>query len=726
MLIPGKPSRAIIAVAAAGALLVAAPVAEARVTHITISSTTSAFNARVFGDVGAYEQVRGTAAGELDPLDPRNAVITDINLAPRNANGKVAYTATFTLRKPVDMSRASGTMVYEVNNRGNHILEAAGFFNIGVSASNPAGDGFLYNTGNVYLWSGWQGDLVFNPAAATESVEVPVARNPDGSSVTGPTFARFVAVAGNVNTQSLPGRAPASLDTTKAKLISIAHENNVGVRTGVVEISSSDWAFANCATTPFPGTPSSTQICLRNGFDPNLAYELVYTAKDPLVLGVGMAAMRDVVSFFRHASAADGNPVGGAIEWVIGYGISQSGRYTKNFLLLGFNEDEDGRIVWDGADPNIGGAMGQFNIRFAQPGNIANIFEPGAEGPLWWADYNDKARGRGVTGLLQRCRASHTCPKIFEDFGGPEMWYGRGGVGTAGTRGNEDLPLPGNVRRYYYTGTSHGGGAGGFSVAQPALPGLMLAANPNPETETRRALFLNLIDWVTKGKKPPRSQYPRVSDGTLVPSNAKALGWPKIPGAPTPDNVINVLMDYDYGPDFRYNDQSGVMTRVVPPIKQIIPTPAAKVDEDGNEIAGVRSVLLQAPLGTYTSWNPVASGPLKGNEGNLAAGYIPFAMTKAARMASGDPRRSIEERYGSQEGYDCVVRHAAGQQVRKRFLLQEDADRLIAQAAASNVLPSDPNNRTAKRVCEDLAQDDDHHHDDGDDDDDDDDHHGKH
>src|SRR5438552_9688842 len=454
------------------------------------------------------------------------------------------------------MSRASGTMLYEVNNRGNHIFEAAGFFNVGVSASNPAGDGFLYNTGNVYLWSGWQGDLVFNPAAATESVDVPVARNPDGSSVTGPTFARFVAVAGNVNTQSLPGRGrtPASLDTTKAKLISIAHENNVGVRTGVVEISSSDWAFANCAATPFPGTPSSTQICLRNGFDPNLAYELVYTAKDPLVLGVGMAAMRDVNAFFRHAGAADENPIAGRINWTIGYGISQSGRYTKTFILLGFNEAEDGRIVWDGAESNMPGAMGQFNIRFAQPGNIANIFEPGAEAPLWWAHYNDKARGRGVSGILDRCRATRTCPEIFEDFGGPEVWYGRGGVAIAG--------------------------AGGFSVAQPALAGLMLAANPNPETETRRALLLNLIDWVTKGKKPPKSQYPRVSDGTLVPSNAKALGWPKIPGAPTPDNVINVLMDYDYGPDFRYSDESGVMTKVVPSIKQVIPTPAARVDED--------------------------------------------------------------------------------------------------------------------------------------------------
>jgi hypothetical protein len=188
------------------AALFAAPVTEARVTKITIISTTPAFGGRAFGDVGAYEQVGGTASGELDPSDPLNAVITDINLAPLNANGKVAYTTTFTLRKPVDMSRASGAMVYEVNNRGNHIFEGNGFFNVGVSASNPAGDGFLYKTGNVYLWSGWQGDLVFNPAAATESIVVPVARNPDGTSVTGPTFARFVTVAGNVNTQPLPGR----------------------------------------------------------------------------------------------------------------------------------------------------------------------------------------------------------------------------------------------------------------------------------------------------------------------------------------------------------------------------------------------------------------------------------------------------------------------------------------------------------------------------------------
>jgi len=712
------PKKLVVAVAVLGALLAAPLASDARVTKITAQPRTLPFGGREFGDVGAYEQIRGTATGELDPLDPRNAVITDINLAPRNANGKVAYTATFTLLKPVDMSKSSGVLVYGVSNRGGRAL---GFGNIGVTTANPAGDGFDQKPGHVYLASGWQGDLPFNNGtAAAETVDVPVL-----TGVTGPTFARFVTVTGNVNTQPLPGagRTPASFDTTKAKLISIAHENNVGVRTGIVEIPSNEWAFATCtAATPFPGTPSSGSICLKNGFNPNLAYELVYTAKDPLVLGVGMAAMRDVVSFFRHASAADGNPIGGSINWAIGYGRSQSGRYQKTFILLGFNEDEDGRIVWDGAHPIIAGALGQFNIRFAQPGNIANIFEPGAEAPLWWAHYNDKARGRGVTGLLQRCRASHTCPKIFDDFGGAEMWYGRGGVGIAGTRGSDDIHLPHNVRRYYNASTAHGGGGGGFAVTQPALEGLVLAANPNPQVETRRALIVALTDWVTKGKKPPRSQYPRVSDGTLVPSNAKALAWPKIPGAPTPDNVMNVLMDYDYGPDFRYNDESGVMSNVMPPVKQIIPTPAAKVDEDGNEIAGVKSVLLQAPLGTYTSWNPVASGPLKGNEGNLAAGYIPFSVTKAARLASGDPRRSVQERYGSQEGYNCLVTRIARQEVRKRFLLQEDADRLIAQAAAASpvFLPSDPNNRTARELCEKLDRDDDHHDHDGDDNDDDD------
>jgi Alpha/beta hydrolase domain len=446
----------------------------------------------------------------------------------------------------------------------------------------------------------------------------------------------------------------------------------------------------------------------------------VYVAKDPLVLGIGMAANRDLFSWLRYGTLDDSgnrNPIAGKMQWGIGYGISQSGRYLKTFILDGFNEDEEGRIVYDGAHPIIAGSMGQFNVRFAQPGNIALIFEAGAEGPIWWGEYNDRARGRGVTSLLQRCKKTHTCPKVVDDFGGPEMWYTRGGVGIIGTdgiHGHDEIELPHNVRRYYNAGTTHGGGGGGFARVQPAQNNLLLASNPNPETETRRALIVARDAWVMKGVKPPKSSYPSPKDGTLVEATARAMHWPTIPGAPTPDDVINPVLDYDWGASFRYNDQAGIETNVVPRIKQAIPTPGSKVDEDGNELGGVKSVLLQAPLGTYTAWNPVASGPLKGNEGNLAAGYIPFAQTRAERLAAGDPRLSVEERYGSQEGYNCVVSRAAERNVHDRYLLPGDATRLIAQAAASNVLPSDPNNATAKRLCNARP---DPRHDDNDDDD---------
>ena len=291
--------------------------AQARVTQIVITErTTPIFNGQSFGAVGQYERIRGTATGEVDPIDRRNAVITDIQFAPRNARGNVEYSATFTIVKPVDMSKASGVMTYDVVNRSNHVLPA--FLNIG----GDPGDGFFYNQGDVFLWSGWQGDILAEmlpPGSPSESVRVPVAKNPDGSSITGQLLSQFAYLPAGTTTQQLgrsssygdvgsiggAGRTPVTLDTTQATLISMTAESQTGVRSGVVNIPSTDWAFADCRTVPFPGTRDSTRICLKNGFDPNLLYDLTYTAKDPLVLGVGMAAMRDVVSFFRYAARDD-------------------------------------------------------------------------------------------------------------------------------------------------------------------------------------------------------------------------------------------------------------------------------------------------------------------------------------------------------------------------------------------------------------------------------------
>ncbi len=664
--------------------------ADAQVTTITIKSRVPFAGGQAFGTVGPYEEITGLAVGEIDPRDPRNAVITDIDLAPRLPDGKVAYRTTFTLRKPLDMTKGTGVVFYNVVNRGRH--QGPEIFQY----DGDPGDGFLYRLGQTVLWSGWQGDLPISGGDG-ERIDVPVAKNPDGSPVTGRVVERFINVAGNMNTQALAGagRMPLTLDTTSAKLISATSETQAGVKGGVREIATTDFAFADCRTVPFPGTPDPSRICVKSGFDPALLYELVYTAKDPYVLGVGMAAMRDVVSFFRYEAkdtAGTPNPIFGQVHHVIGMGNSQAGRFAKAFINLGFNEDVRGRIVWDGLNPRIAGMLGSFNTRFAQPGDIAELYYPGGEGPLWWADYKDDVRGLPAWGILHRCTASKTCPKITETYGGPEFWYSRGTVGIAGTTGKQDLPLPDNVRRYYHAGTTHGGGMGGFRLGTPSTNPNSLANNPNPERDIDRALYVALVDWVVKGTLPPPSVYPRVSNGTLVPATSAAMGWPNIPNTPKPDGVVNSVLDYDYGPAYRYNDSSGVMTNVPPTIKRVIPTLVSKVDADGNDVAGLKSVLFRVPLGTYTGWNPIATGVLKGRERSLAGGYIPFAKTKAERLASGDPRLSIEERYPNLWAYYSQAAAAAADLVKQRLLLPDDAVRLLKQVLtdmeASKLLPN--------------------------------------
>jgi hypothetical protein len=674
---------------------IAASDVDARVTKITITKVTSPlFNGQSFGTVGTYEEIKGIAQGEIDPNDRHNTMITDLPLAPKNANGKVEYRTTFTIVKPVDMSKGQPVMLYNVPNRGNHSLPNAFLF------GNDPGDGFIYKLGHTMVWSGWQGDQPISTVntATQEGIDVPVAKLPNGQPLTSLTYQRFAngcrdcvaipqpsgtppARATTLQISGL-GRTAGTLDTTKATLISATSETQSGVRGGVVTIPSTDWAWADCRTVPFPGTPDDNRVCLKNGFDPNLLYQLVYTAKDPFILGVGMAAMRDVISFLRYQAKDDAgtaNPLAGQIRWVIGSGHSQSGRFQKNYVNLGFNEDENGKIIWDGMWPERAGQAGSFNVRFSQPGNIADLYEPGAEQPTWWVDWPDTARGRPAWGILHRCTQTNTCPLVAETYGGPEVWYSRGSTGISGTDAKQDIPLPPNVRRYYFAGTTHGGGGGGFKLEQPPRAGAVLASNPNPNTEFFRAIYVGLTEWVTKGREPPASAFPTIAAGTLVPANDTSLGYQKIPGLPSTNAVMNSMLDYDYGPQFNYLDGSGVITNVPPPVKQVIPTLAVKVDSDGNEIAGLRSVLQRMPLGTYTGWNPISSGIFKGQEQNLAGGYLPFAKTKAERIANGDPRPSIEERYPNLWGYFYDAMQVANTLVQQRYLLPEDAQRQINQ-----------------------------------------------
>ena len=647
-------------------VLAAASAASAEVVRLTVEKRQPLANAKQ-----PYEKLTGRFFGELDPKLPQNAVITDIDLAPRNARGMVEYSATFTVLKPADMSGATGVLVYQVPNRGRANIEGGNYF-----ADFRA-------AGHVLVASGWQADIA--TGAGVETMAAPIARNRDGSSLTGPAMARFYDAPAGATTQPIiRGRVtgtatPASLDTTKATLTRRTSEE--GAR---VPIAANAWAFADCAQTPFPGKPDPEKVCLEDGFDPASLYELTYVAKDPPVHGVGFAATRDLIAFLRRHDAD--HPLGASVRYAIAQGTSQSGNYLRSFLHLGFNQDERKRRVFDGMNANIAARQLAMNIRFAAPSGAAEMYEPGSEGMLWWEDYTDVARGRRTGGLLARCRTTDTCPRIVETFGSAEFYSLRLSPNLVGTRADKDIPLPGNVRRYYMPSTRHGGGQGGFAHEIQVDACCMLATNPNPSNDTNRALLNALVDWVVKDKEPPPSRYPTLVRGDLVSPGHASTGFPAIPGQPLPDGVFVPLYDYDFGPAFKYDDVSGVMAAQPPAVRQVLPQLVPKVDADGNEIAGVRSVLLEVPLGTYTGWNPLARGFFKGQIQSLGGGYIPFAKTKAQRLASGDPRLSLEERYGTHEAYVAKVRAAAKRQVAERVLLQEDADRLVDQAEKSAVL----------------------------------------
>ena len=427
------------------------------------------------------------------------------------------------------------------------------------------------------------------------------------------------------------------------------------------------------------------------------------------MLGIGFAAWRDVGVFFKHAAADDAgtpNPLAGVVQHSIGRGVSQSGNYLRGWLHLGFNQDETGRQVHDGLWPIIAGRRIALNFRWAQPDGVLELYQAGSEGPQWWLPHPDPVRGLPSAGILDRCLRTQTCPKIMEHFGSAEVWALKLTPEWIGTDARQDLPLPANVRRYYIASSNHGGGAGGFDSSLPGVgmpatgpmcPGnnfgqAVLPANPVPHKETVNALRVHFRQWVMKGVEPPPSRYPLMSRHELAVAEKSALGFPTLPGlrstVPERDFIMPVH-DYDWGPEFKAVDGSGIPSLAPPRIKQVLTMYAPKVDADGNELGGVPVVLLDAPLGTYLGWNVTAGGdkPFHQNEiCNYVGGMVPFARTREQRLAQSDARLSLEERYGSHEGYVNAVRRAADRAVQAGFLLPTDASALMEAAQKSRVL----------------------------------------
>jgi len=712
-------TNALTAVIAGGLTLFCAATSEARVTKIVVDQT-AALTAT--GQNIAYEHVAGRAFGELDPAHPLNAIIQDLGLAG-DPDGKVRYVASFVLTKPFDMTQASGLMWHDVPNRGTPIA-----INV-----------IERNNGDIGLASAWQGDNAGIDAnngttvRATETVggrhwlQLPVAKNGDGSTITGKVFGRIVNRSGTGAQPLIVQTNPvqylhASLDAAGDTLVSRDGESMEGVVRNEVPIPRADWKFCGGGTfdAPVPLTALPVRICLKNGFDVTKLYQVVYTAKDPYPLGVGFAAWRDVAAFFRNAQADDDggftNPVYNKVQRSIARGSSQSGNFLRGWLHLGFNQDEAGAQVHDGMWPIIAGRRIALNFRWAQPDGVLELYQAGSEGPQWWHKFPDYTRGLPPRGILDRCEATKTCPKIIEHFGSAEVWALKLTPEWVGTDPKNDIPLPENVRRYYIASTTHGGAnvanpinssLEGSTLAGPNCPGNnfgtgILAANPLPHTQVVNAIRVHFRNWVMKGTLPPDSRYPTLrgakDERLLVEPTKAAMGFPTIPLAAAPagwrttvpePGFINPMLDYNWGPAFDPSDATGVPTNIVPPITQVIKTLAPRTTVDGNELGGVPQPLLDVPLGTYLGWNITAGGARPYHQGQLCdyvGGMIPFAKTRQERLQNQDPRLSLEERYGDHAGYVAAMRSATTRAVASGFMLQDDADALVALAAASNVL----------------------------------------
>ena len=704
----------------AGAFALSAVTAEARVTQIFVDQT-AALTAT--GQNIQYEQIAGRAFGELDADHPLNAIIQDIGLA-KQADGKVHYVASFVLTKPVDMSQASGLMWHDVPNRGSPIV-----INV-----------IERNNGDIGLASAWQGDnagidagngTIVRPTMTVGGrhfLKLDAAKYADGSTVTGQVFGRIVNRSGLDSQPLIVQTNPVpylpnnmALDSTDDTLVSRDGESMEGDVENEVTIPRGDWKFCGGGTfdAPVPLTALPVRICLKNGFDNAKLYQVVYTAKDPYPLGVGFAAWRDVAAFFRHAQTDGGvfvNPVYDKVQWSIARGSSQSGNYLRGWLHLGFNQDENGAQVHDGMWPIIAGRRIALNFRWAQPDGVLELYQAGSEGPQWWQRHPDQVRGLPPRGILDRCLATATCPKIIEHFGSAEVWALKLTPEWVGTDPKSDIPLPDNVRRYYIASTTHGGtnsgnpinsSLQGSTLPAPNCPGnnfgtAILAANPLPHTQVVNAIRVHFRNWVMNGTLPPDSKYPTLKgakgDRLLVEPTKSAMGFPTIPTTMAPAGwrttapeagFINPVLDYNWGPAFDPSDATGIPTNVPPPITQVIKTLAPRTDVDGNELGGVPQPLLDAPLGTYLGWNITAGGARPFHEGQLCdyvGGMIPFAKTRDEREQKGDPRLSLEERYHDHAGYVEAVRAATVKAVAAGFMLQADADAMVAQAQASNVL----------------------------------------
>ncbi|MFO1350815.1 MAG: alpha/beta hydrolase domain-containing protein [Gammaproteobacteria bacterium] len=643
-------------------------ISHAEVTRLEIAERTDVLQGQPFGGAGPYEKLKGTIHFTVDPANPANTVIVDLDKAPRNAAGKVEASANFIVLKPKNPPADGGTALLEVSNRGG--MAALPYFNRGAWVQDPVkpedfGDGLLQRLGLTLIWVGWQQDVPPRPGLLR--LDAPVARGTDGPirglvradwTVDQPT--RVLAL-GHRDHSAYPvvdPSDPANVLTVRGGRLA---ERQVVPRAA--------WRFAREDKGKI--IEDRSHILMVDGFQPGQVYELVYVAENPKIAGLGLAAIRDTMAYAKYDPAS---PF--AVKRGIALGISQSGRFLRHFLYQGFNTDERRRIAFDGMLIHTAGAgRGSFNHRFAQPSRDAHrfaaFFFPTDLFPFTSSAQTDPETGI-TDGLLSSIDPAHL-PKIMVTNTGYEYWGRAGALIHTSLDGARDVEPLANERIYHLASSQH------FIVPFPPqadpLPGTRAyIGNPLEFLYTERALLAALVDWVRAGKEPPASQYPRIDHHTLVPLPGYA--FPALTGIRAP-RVAHEAYRVDYGSRWA----QGIIDREPPAIGKAFPVRVPQADALGNEQGGVRGLELRVPLATYTPWL-LRSIPPTDELVDYYGLFIPLPRTERERAARADARPSIASLYQDKNDYLKKAGQAAQALVTERLLLAEDVARRLREMAA--------------------------------------------
>lgn len=653
------------------AILTRSSPATAELVRWEITSRESYAAGRSFGRTGSYERIKGKVHFELDPNVSQNSSIVDLKHAPLNDKGRVAFWGDLEILAPTDLAKSNGTVLYDVNNRGNKT--ALGFFN-----SGDPGDGFLMNHGFTIVWSGWDGELLPNPDKLVMSP--PVATD-SGSTITGSVRCEVIS---NHATKRMVVNwdAHGSYRPTKAGLKDATltvrerpDDPRMPIARDKFQIHVTD------QTSESPSQLPKVELEFPEGLQAGWIYELIYEAQDPLVHGVCFAEVRDLISALKHGGG-DKHPFAPNspqhFKRALGFGVSQSGRFLREFLQSGFNADEHDRIVFEGLMPHVAGAgLGSFNHRFAQPTRHVNQHDhhdyPGDRFPFTYATQTDPLSGR-TDGILAHAIKSNTVPKLMHTQSAGEYYTRSGSLVHTDPMGEHDAEIPDSVRIYAFGGTQHG------PAGWPATNGVgKYVANPGDYKPLLRALILSLNDWVQDKSSPPPSLFPRIADGTLVRLTTAEKAFVAIPGVDFP-KVMQQPPFLDFGGRWH----SDRIVDIQPPAQKghyqtLVPKPGV----DGNETSGtLLPPDVAVPLGTHTGWNlRRADVGAESELVSLGGAYLPFAVSQKERISLGDPRPSLEERYGSYTGYMDQLAAKCQEMAAKGYLVLDDIPRIMRTQA---------------------------------------------